>query len=142
MVERPHTRPDLLLAVAVGGFIGTATRYLVARALPTGDGQWPTATLVVNLVGAFILGALLEGLTRHGPDVGWRRRVRFGVGTGFCGALTTYSALAIEVDLLARDDRLGLAAAYAVISLLAGLAATVMGVAVAARNGPAVVDST
>lgn len=134
VVERMHTRPDLLLAVGAGGFIGTATRYLLTQQLPTDVGHWPTATLAVNLVGAFVLGALLEGLTRSGPDVGWRRRVRLGVGTGFCGALTTYSALAVEVDLLTRGDRLGPAAAYAVVSVLGGLLATVVGVAIASRS--------
>jgi CrcB protein len=129
---RPHHAQPLLLGlVALGGFLGAATRYGVALVLPSASGRWPTGTFVVNLVGAFILGALLEGLARGGPDAGWRRRARLLVGTGFCGALTTYSTLAVETDLLVRDGAPGLALAYVVVSVVAGLFASAVGIAVA-----------
>jgi fluoride exporter len=129
---RPQHREPLLLGlVALGGFLGAATRYGVALLLPAESGRWPTGTFVVNLVGAFILGALLEGLARGGRDAGWRRRARLLVGTGFCGALTTYSTLAVEADLLVRGGARGLAIAYALVSVVAGLAASAVGIAVA-----------
>lgn len=128
-----HRQPRLLLAVLVGGLLGTPARYAVAEALPSRPGQWPTGTFVVNLVGAFLLGLLLEALARAGDDTGRRRLLRLGLGTGFLGAFTTYSALVVETDLLVRASRPGLAAAYALISVLAGLALAAAGVAVAAR---------
>ena len=70
--------------------------------LPFEGAGWPWATFMINLAGAFILGALLEGLARSGGDTGWRQRVRLFAGTGFCGAFTTYSTLALEVSLLGQ----------------------------------------
>ena len=125
-----------MLAVLAGGLLGTPARYGLGQALPGRSGSWPVGTLVVNLVGAFLLGLLLEGLARRGDDTGRRRLLRLGLGTGFLGAFTTYSALAVETDLLVRDGRPGLAAAYALISVLAGLALAAAGVAAAAaRHG-------
>jgi fluoride exporter len=127
-----HHRPGLLAAVVAGGLVGAPARYLVSLALPTPRDGWPAATLIVNLAGAFVLGLLLEGLARSGPDAGWRRVVRLAAGTGFCGALTTYSTLAVEIDLLARHSRSGTALAYAVVSVVGGLVVTAAGIALAA----------
>lgn len=132
-----HRRPSSLLAVGVGGFVGTALRDLAQRSWPTAAGGWPTATLTVNLLGALVLGALLEHLSRSGPDVGRRRTLRLLVGTGFCGGLTTFSTLAVETDLLVRGEHVGLAVAYLLVSLVAGVAAAGLGAALAARATPA-----
>jgi fluoride exporter len=122
----------LIGIVGLGGAAGTAVRYGLERWLPAGLGL-PRATLIANLVGALVLGILLETLTRGGPDVGGRRRLRLLLGTGFCGGLTTYSTLAVETDLLIRAHRDGLAAGYAVGSVLAGIALAGLGIALAAR---------
>ena len=133
--SRPaHHQPLLLLAVAAGGLLGTPVRYAVGRWLPTPADGWPTATFLVNVAGAFLLGLLLEALARRGPDVGRRRALRLFAGTGFCGALTTYSTLAVEVDLLADADRWPTALGYGVASVVAGLAAAAAGIAVAGRT--------
>jgi CrcB protein len=125
--------PTLIALVGLGGAVGTALRYAISRWLPTGSG-FPWATLVANLVGAVVLGVLLELLTRRGSDTGVRRRARLLLGTGFCGGLTTYSTLAVETDLLVRAHRDGLAATYAVVSVVAGAVAAGVGIAVAART--------
>ena len=79
-----------------------------ARASPrrcrTGPAQWPWATFVVNLAGAFILGWLLTRLAeRTAPSRYWR----FFAGTGFCGALTTFSTFQVETFEFARDGHVG-----------------------------------
>ena len=125
-----HHQPLLVLAVALGGLLGTPVRYAVGRWLPTPTDGWPTATFLVNLVGAFLLGLLLEALARRGSDAGRRRALRLFAGTGFCGALTTYSTLAVEVDLLVHADRWAIAVAYGVASVSAGLVAAAAGIAV------------
>jgi CrcB protein len=99
--------------------------------MPVSDGGWPAATFAVNVSGAFLLGVLLEALARGGTEVGWRLRTRLFAGVGFCGALTTYSTLAVEVLLLVRGDQSETAVAYAVASVVAGLLAAAAGVVVA-----------
>ena len=59
-----HVRLDSLPLVVVGGFVGTIARYGVGVHEPTTTGHWPAGTFIVNLVGALILGTLLEGLAR------------------------------------------------------------------------------
>lgn len=126
-----HRRSPALLAVLAGGVLGTLARHGLAVALPVGP--WPTGTFVANLLGAFLLGALLEGLSRT-DDAGPRQLLRLGLGTGFLGAFTTYSALAVETDLLVRDGRPLLAAAYALATFVAGLLLSILGIALAARR--------
>lgn len=129
-----HLQPRLMLVVLAGGVVGTPARYGLAEALPTRTGHWPAGTFVANLLGAFLLGALLEGLARRGDDSGRRRLLRLGLGTGFLGAFTTYSTLAVEADLLVRAHRPGLAVGYALASVLGGLLLSTAGIAAAAAH--------
>jgi fluoride exporter len=111
--------PGLLAVIAVGGGAGTLLRVLVARALPSGVDGFPWDTLLVNLAGSLILGCVVvTALERLGPT----RYFRSLVGTGFCGGMTTFSTFAVEVVLLVRSGRLGVAALYVLVSLVAGLA--------------------
>lgn len=128
----PHRRVPLLLAVAAGGAVGAPLRYALAQAVPTARDAWPTATFVTNLLGAFLLGVLLESLARRGPDQGRRRVLRLALGTGLLGAFTTYSTLATEAVLLARDAHPALALAYGLASAVAGYGAAAAGIAAAA----------
>jgi fluoride exporter len=127
-----HRRPGAVALVLAGGLLGTLTRYGLSLAAPTGTGTWPWGTFVANVAGALVLGALLEALARGGPDTGVRRAARLLVGTGFCGGLTTYSTLAVESALLVRADAVGTAVAYLLVTVLAGVLASVAGIAAAA----------
>ena len=99
-----------------GGVAGALARTAVAEAIPHDPGHWPWATLLVNVVGAFVLGAVAAR--------GFRRAL---LGQGFCGALTTFSALQLELLQMLDAGRTGLALAYAAASLAAGLAAAELG---------------
>jgi fluoride exporter len=116
-----------LLAVWVGGALGTGARTAITFATP--PVAIPLATFGINLLGAFALGLLLERLTRPGP----RPRVRLIrrlAGTGFLGGFTTYSALALDAVTLRQSDSSGMAVAYALGSVLLGTAAAGLGVLV------------
>lgn len=80
-----------LAMVAAGGAVGAGVRELLALGLP-GAGT----ILAINLVGSFLLGVLLEGLARRGPDEGPRRDLRLLLGTGVLGGFTTYSTFAVD----------------------------------------------
>jgi len=126
-----HFTPTFLLVVFIGGFLGAMARYWVAEQLPTSTNSFPAATLVVNLLGAFLLGLLLEGLARLGKDIGVRRIVRLTMGTGFMGAFTTYSTLAVEADLLLRHGAAMTAWVYVAVSVVGGLALSAAGIQIA-----------
>lgn len=76
----------------------------------------------INLVGAAVLGVLLETLALKGPDQGTRRWLRLGIGTGAIGGFTTYSTFAVDTVDLAVDGHLVMAAAYALSSTVLGMA--------------------
>jgi CrcB protein len=100
------------LLVALGAALGAPLRYLAGRLL---DARFPRGTLVVNLIGSALLGALVGGaVTGH-----WMALL----GTGFCGGLTTYSTFAVQA--VGHGRRLG--AAYAAATVLGCLAAATLG---------------
>ena len=83
---------------------------------------------------------LLETLAVLGPDEGWRRRVRLGVGTGLLGGYTTYSSFAVEAALLGRDASAVIGLGYAAATLVVGFAAAYVGtVAVSKTHRRAVI---
>ena len=111
-----------------GGVLGAAAREAIEQALPATRRGFPVATFVINLAGAFVLGMLLEALVRRGDDAGWRRRARLFGGTGFCGAFTTYSTLAVESVQLVRHGAWPTAVGYVAASVLAGLLVVAVGI--------------
>ncbi|MCW3157241.1 FluC/FEX family fluoride channel [Micropruina sonneratiae] len=119
--------------VLVGGTIGTAFRAALEAAFPAQPGGWPWATFLINLSGAFLLGLLLETLSRRGPDVGVRQYLRLGVGTGVMGGYTTYSTFAVETVRLLEHGAVLAALGYAVASVLLGLAGALGGMLLAGR---------
>ena len=131
----PHLRWGFIALVAFGGAIGTTVRALLAAAFPAHDGiSW--TILAINVVGAFCLGFLLEALARRGADVGRRRAARLFVGTGVLGGFTTYSTLADDTAQLLDLGRWTAGTGYALLSVVLGLAAVVLGLRVAAATRP------
>lgn len=133
----PHTTPEIpadpapvrspariaqLGWVALGGAVGTLTRFALGAAVGDVAGV-PIGILVINVVGAFALGLLLEALALRGPEDGARRTTRLLLGTGVLGGFTTYSLLATDIaELLLRGESLGGLVYGAATLVLGGLA--------------------
>lgn len=127
--ERPvHLRWRFIGLVALGGTIGTGIREALALSFPAAPGTLPVTILLINIIGAFALGLLLESLLHRGPDEGQRRDVRLFVGTGVLGGFTTYSALAVDTATL-LGDALAVAVIYGVGSVILGAVASWAGIA-------------
>ncbi len=121
-----HLQGASIGLVFVGGAVGTGARAALTGATPLVSGV-PAALLGINVVGAFLLGLLLQRLHRAGPDEGRRRDLRMLVGTGVLGGFTTYSALAVDTAGLLAEGRAAGALLYAGGTLLLGLAAALAG---------------
>jgi fluoride exporter len=116
-----------LLLVIAGAAVGAPLRYLSDRAIQARhDTVFPWGTLTVNVVGSLILGLLTGAVTAGGASP----QVQLAVGTGFCGALTTYSTFSYETLRLLEDDARLYAAANVVASIVAGLLSAFLGVAI------------
>jgi CrcB protein len=113
-----------VLFVLVGGAIGAPLRYLTDLFVQSRhDSVFPWGTFAVNVVGSLVLGATAGAVTAaDGPA--W---VLTLVGTGFCGALTTFSAFGFETFRLIEDGSLREAALNVSASLVVGMAACVAG---------------
>jgi len=116
----------VLGAVALGGFLGGEARYLLGLAFPAAHDAFPATTFVINISGSFILALLLVLILEVWPPTKYLRPL---LATGFCGAYTTFSTWMVDTDKLISAGRYGIAAADVLGSLLAGLAATIAGLA-------------
>jgi CrcB protein len=118
-----------LLLVLVGGAVGAPLRYLTDLFVQSRhDSVFPWGTFAVNVFGSLVLGATAGAVaTADGPA--W---VLTLVGTGFCGALTTFSTFGFETVRLVEDGSLLEAALNVSASLVAGMAACVAGWSLAA----------
>lgn len=132
-----HLRLGFLALVAAGGVMGTAARIAVTLVIDQfvgkDDGSFPVAIFGINVIGAFVLGVLLERLALRGPDVGARRITRLLVGTGVLGGFTTYSALSSDSAVLLTDGGFLIALVYGVATVLVGALASWAGIALGAR---------
>jgi CrcB protein len=109
-----------LAAIFAGGFIGAVARAELATALPTHPGRWPWATFIVNVAGAFLVGYFTTRLQERLPLSSYRRPL---LGTGFCGGLTTFSTMQVELLQMLDANDLVLATTYALASIVAGFLA-------------------
>ncbi len=116
------------LLVILGAAVGAPLRYLTDRAVQARhDSPLPWGTITVNMAASAVLG-LITGAVGAGAA---STRVALLVGTGLCGALSTYSTLSYETLCLVEDGHRRLAALTAAASLLAGVGAAAVGVALA-----------
>jgi CrcB protein len=122
----------IYVLAALGGALGALARWAVAAGLPSSPGGWPWSTLLVNLTGCFLLGALFAVLAARFPTAAWPRPF---LAVGVLGGFTTYSTFAVDVVGLVEDGAPWVAAGYVLVSVAGGVLAVAAG-AVAARFLP------
>lgn len=114
------------LWVGIGGSFGAVARHLLGRAITHRvGGRIPWGTLVINVSGAFLLGIFTRAL--QSGAVPGRDIMLLLLGTGFCGAYTTFSTFSYEAWMLVRDGQALLSLAYMALTLCLGLAAAGLG---------------
>jgi fluoride exporter len=131
MRGRPGRIPPLdareLAAIFLGGMLGALVRAGLADAFPHAPGAWPWETFAVNVAGALVLGWAVARL----PPAGWRRPF---LGTGVCGALTTFATFQLELLRMLDAGAPGLALAYATALVTGGLLAVQLGIRLGRRG--------
>lgn len=111
-----------ILAVFVGGAIGTGIRLVLDATIRHTDQQFPLDTLIINVVGSFVLAILVSRVWPVVPE--W---LRAGLGPGVLGGFTTFSAVMASMVTLAASSQTPLALAYLALSLVFGFGAAALG---------------
>jgi CrcB protein len=113
-----------VVAVAVGGVIGTGLRLSIDALLPHESAAFPWSTFIANLTGAFVLGWLVGGLWKLPRMPHW---VRAGMGSGVLGSYTTFSSLMVSLVAIGSTGDWPLALLYLTASILIGFALAAAG---------------
>ncbi len=109
--------------IFLGGAAGALARVGLTQLFPAADGHWPWAVFAINLAGAFLLGYIV----RHVQARGSHHLIRPLLGSGFCGAFTTFSTMQLELYEMFRDGHATRGVIYLGASVLLGLAAVEAG---------------
>jgi fluoride exporter len=128
LMARPDRRE--VGAIFAGGALGAVARAALAEAFPSSPDQWPWPTFGLNVLGAFLLGYFATRLQERLPLSSYRRPL---LGTGFCGGLTTFSTMQVELIHILEGGWYGLALGYALTSVVAGYAAVHVATALVRR---------
>ena len=123
--------PLVILYVALGGAIGSVSRFAISHAIESRAGStFPWGTLLVNVTGSFLIGLIM----RHALDAqSLSHEGRLFLAVGFCGGYTTFSAFSYETIRLLEDGNHRRAIIYVLTSVVFSLLATIAGI-VAARG--------
>ena len=106
-----------IAAIFLGGALGSLLRVWLGRTFTSSAGEWPWATFAINVSGSFALAYFATRLQERLPQSTYRRPL---LGTGFCGAYTTFSTMQIETLRMVDRGDYRLAISYALSSVLAG----------------------
>ena len=118
-----------LIAVFLGGAIGTAIRLSIDALIPHSDSEFPLSTLIINVVGSFVLAILVTRVWPVTPD--W---LRAGLGPGLVGGFTTFSAVMVSMVTLAANSEIVQALGYLGITLVLGFGAAALGFLIGRRR--------
>lgn len=111
------------LLVGLGGFLGSVLRYLIGLMYVNTDSGFPLKTFIINILGAFVIGALSSIAMKYNVN----SKVILFLKVGLCGGFTTFSTFALETQELLKNDRVGVAIIYVTLSVVIGVTAVVLG---------------
>ncbi len=120
-----------LAAIFVGGAFGALARVWLATTFATGPAQWPWATFAINASGSLLLAYFATRLQERLPISTYRRPL---LGTGFCGAYTTFSTMQVEIVRMIDHHRYLIALGYGLTSIAVGYLAIWMMTALVRRS--------
>ncbi|MCZ4272877.1 fluoride efflux transporter CrcB [Maritalea porphyrae] len=110
------------LLVGLGGALGAMGRHSVGQlVMRFGLIGFPYATMIVNVIGSFIIGVVIGYLAKTTPE--WGQSVRLFLATGFCGGFTTFSAFSLDAIVLYERGQVMAAAGYVGLSVVLSIAA-------------------
>jgi len=114
-----------VFAIIIGGGIGATLRYVLGlNFAPPTPPDFPWVTFVINMVGAFALGAVMTLLAAHRLPGPWGKPF---LSTGLIGGFTTWSHFIVEADQLIGARRSGFGIIYLVLSIVGGVIAAALG---------------
>jgi len=125
---RRRSRVITLVLIAIGGALGAPVRYEIAQLVHVPKDGFPWATFWTNLSGALVLGFFVTLMVERFPT---SRYPRMFFAVGFLGAYTTFSTMAVETDLLAKNGHAATGAVYLGGSVVAGLVVCFAGILLA-----------
>ncbi|HEY2302645.1 MAG TPA: fluoride efflux transporter CrcB [Acidimicrobiales bacterium] len=135
--RRGRVQPEVLIAIAAGGALGSPARYEVTRLIHVAPGTFPWATFWTNVTGSLVLGFALILIIEHFPPT---RYLRPFFAVGFLGAYTTFSTYMVETATLVKDGHGVIALTYVLTSAVAGFSAVWIGILagrlIASRSSP------
>jgi len=118
-----------ILLVGLGGGIGSILRY--GSGLLVDSKYFPWSTLVVNVIGSFIIGLVLAFSVK---DESFLNNWKLFIATGVCGGFTTFSAFSAENLALFQNGKYGMAMCYIILSVVLGIAAAFLGYQLIIKN--------
>lgn len=111
------------IIVGMGGFFGAIARYLIGLIPINPQSGFPIKTLMINIVGAFLIGVVVA----IGVKKDWNPQWILFLKVGICGGFTTFSSFALETSDLMKSGKVSVAVLYAVLSITVGVVAVIMG---------------
>lgn len=109
-----------VIYVAAGGALGSVLRYLLQNWVGAATGKdFPYGTMLVNIVGSFVMGAVIGWLARSAPQNA--ENIRLFVAVGVLGGFTTFSSFSLDAITLFEQGRLGAMSAYILASVICSL---------------------
>ena len=117
-----------VLLAALGGVLGASLRAGLLTVIPSPDRGFPWVIFLINMVGSFILGILIQGLTQGELDERKSKQIRLFFGTGILGGFTTYSTFVLQIHDQIASDQVVLALSYLLLSLVLGVFCAAAGV--------------